>query len=138
VILDITYAIRVILGNNAGTFARIGSRMYPQVLPATKVYPLLSYHQVSVNALSSHSGSSKFINPARVQLDVYDNTDLDSVTTRDLIKAALIDYKGTVVVGGDSLRIDRIQWANDVKFYDPELQKHWRAIDLLCWCETAS
>jgi hypothetical protein len=133
--VDITYAIRSLIVTDGTLFNLVGGRIYPQPIPITKVYPLISYSQVSDDTISAHTGNSNLAN-TRIQLDVFADTDALLTTLRDELKRRLRDFKGTVTIGLDSVRIDRLAWANDVRFVDPELQKPYRAIDLLCWHST--
>lgn len=133
---DIKYVIRSILLADSAVFNLLGTRIYPLPLPAEKTYPLAGVHVVSTGALSSHSGSSKLGNPTRVQLDLWYDTDTAGVLLRDEVKRVLQDFRGTVTIGLDSVRIDRIQWSNEVELDDPDTGKRYRPIDLRCWHST--
>lgn len=133
--VDIAYAVRSLIITDGVLFGLVGSRVYPQPLPPNKVYPIIGYFQVSDDNIASHSGTSNLAN-TRVQLDVYADTDALLTTLRDELKRRLNNFRGTVTVGLDQVRIDRLAWANDIRQNDPDLQKPYRTIDLMCWHST--
>jgi len=132
---NIEYAVKYLIQQDATLLGLVSTRIYPNPLPENPTYPSIGYQQISDVNHSSHSGSSQLAT-TRLQLDVWHNTYDAAKTVRDNLKRVLRDYKGTVINGTYTDRIDRIIWDNDQVMFDTETRKYHRVIDLLIWHNT--
>ena len=124
----IEYAVRDLMLADASIVALLVARIFPAPL-IDKVYPAITYQQISVpEDVSSHLGTSHLAN-TRLQLDLWATTYDNGITLRDNVRRVLRDYHGTV----GTINIGRIKWANELSFDDPLIQIRRRTIDLLIW-----
>ena len=132
---DIAYAIKYLIQQDSTLSGLVGTRIYPNPIPENPTYPSIGFQQISDVQVSSHQGNSNLAQ-TRIQLDVWHNTYELAKAVRDNLKRVLRDYKGTVVNGIYTDRIDRIIWFNDMSLPDPVTQKQRRVIDLLILHDT--
>ncbi len=124
--MTVEAALYSLLKNNAGVAAKVGDRIYPNILPQNIQYPCLSFRNVSTQSDQTMSGISGFAQ-GRFQIDVWSNNHLEACQIREVVRLALQAYRGTV----DGVVLQEVQYENATTLYEPELRVHHIAMDFL-------
>ena len=83
------------LTNDAGVFALVGLRVYPQVIPQDAAYPAIAYERLTGEHIRSLTGSSQAANP-RYELTCWGATRNSAKSVSEAVRGCLDGYVGTV------------------------------------------
>ncbi|MCK9504699.1 MAG: hypothetical protein M0Q95_11020 [Porticoccaceae bacterium] len=100
----------------------VSNRVYPYHLPATPVYPSVTYEQTG----SQRKDVDGYIITSTdiFMISIQAETLADIITTVDAVRAALIGYKGAGVAGGIDIADQAVTWHNDIKRYEAAMEVH--------------
>lgn len=119
-------ALYSILTGDAGVAALVGARVYPATAPATASLPLCVYHTISRLAVRS-VGSAVTVWQTRIQVTCYGSSYAQSKAVADAVRDALDLTTGT----WDGTRILGARVDLEVDLYDPEIDRHGVAVDVI-------
>lgn len=123
-----SYGERVfaLLSADATIAAKVGSRIYPQLMPQDCPKPAVVYTVVSDVPLNSFDGHTSGLSNARVQVDVYSYAYKEAQETANAIEALLGSH---VTVSLSSLRVSRRD------LYENSTKLHRVSMDFSLWGE---
>ena len=109
----------------------VATRIYEDVAEQATKYPCIVISVVSYSTVMEMQGPTGFANE-RIQIDVFAETAMDRVKTRDGVRRALNGFRGTV----KGIRIDSMVMVNDVSRFIEQADVFIRTVDFSVWyCE---
>jgi hypothetical protein len=109
--------LRKFLLADTGVAAKVGERVYPDVLPNGATLPAIVYQRVSTPRTPRHGEASSFPRP-RLQLRIWAKTRKASSQTANAVRSALDGYKGRM----GSTDVTRCVIVDERGEYDPETE----------------
>lgn len=106
------YAVRKLLAGNAGLAAVVGERVYWLMRPENDSFPAIVLQVVTATHFASLAGSDGVIHK-RMQIDVYGTTWASVLSTSELVRGVLQNYRGVVSPADGDVKIDRIFWDDE-------------------------
>lgn len=136
----IEMALSSFMLNDARMSALIGTRFYPNIVPQNPTTPYGRYRRVDSPRESSHDGPSALAHP-RFQMDWVGGAEALGFTgyglaveTARAARFALQDFKGIM----ETIRIYRVELADERDFLDDDLKIVGRSQDFIIWHEEES
>jgi len=134
--ITIEDALVTLLNSNSALTAVIGTAsVYPAPAGQNTPYPFVDYYTQSEFEVQGLGGSHGMVN-ARITFKAWSSVSsvtgdqiADCATVAELVRLALVGYKGTV----DGIEIDCIFKAGKQDGYDTDAKANWRAIDFEVW-----
>lgn len=129
--------VQQILAADAGFQAVAGTRIYPDVLPQSVVYPACTYAVVTGAAAYHLGGASNLADP-RLQIDIYGSTKAQVVAVYRAMMAALSGFSGgvgspAVVIQGIFKTMETDSFAGDMENAGPRTFR--KTVDFNIWFE---
>lgn len=111
----------------------INGRIHPMRLPDGAAFPAITYQRISGPRVKTQQQSSKPLNNPRIQMNCWGGTRwLDAANLAVALKT-LDGYRGM----WGTTRIDKVDVANDLDDYEPDLNLYVRRVDLIIWHKEA-
>ena len=132
---NVQEAVQKIMVDHAGIGAIAANRIYPQILPPTVTLPALTWQRISGVHLEDLNGADSLAHP-RIQINCWGASYSDAADLRDAVRAALVDYTGTVL----GVVIQMISLEDDGDLFEPsvsskEKRRFGRRLDFIVWHE---
>ena len=115
--------------------ALVGNRFFPMIVPQNVEIPYGRYQRISSPRISSHSGPSCLASP-RFQVDWIGGAFAQGLMgygaaaeLAQIFRFALQDFRGTLL----TIRVDRIEFADERDFFDDDTKLVGRSQDLIIW-----
>lgn len=129
--------VQQILAADSGFQAVAGTRIYPDVLPQSVVYPACTYAVVT-GAADYHLGGASDLAGPRLQLDLYASTKSDIVALYRAVMAALSGFRGDV--GSPPVKVQGIFKAMETDGFAGDMENagprtYRKTIDFNIWFE---
>lgn len=136
---NIDKALPHFLINNAGIFALVSNRVYPNRLPQNintpTSLPAVAFQIISTATTQSH-GEASFLPRQRVQFTYYGMSVGICEQIANAFKAALDGYSGIMGTGTFTTEIEGVLFKDERSDSDSELGTYWRQQDyLIMWKE---
>ena len=117
-----------LLKNNPALSAKVGTRIYPLVMPTQPTFPCIVYQVVASTRTYSHSGFSHLFQP-RIQFSCWATTYAEAKDVASKLKAALEGFRG--ISGGTTLQGAFV--ATDIDDYEPGTKLYRVITDFYVW-----
>jgi hypothetical protein len=107
------------LTTDAAVIAKVGDRVYPQILPQAPVFPAITYNQVSGVRERDLCGPTGRTRP-RITINAWAERYADARALADAIREALSDLSGSIMGGSPGTLVDDIALDNEFDLYEEE------------------
>lgn len=122
--MNVSGPIRAIIAADTDANNTLQSRVYPGVFPEQYTLPAVAVNIVAVQPNPTKTGPSD-VDMVMVQVDCYASTYGAAQNVCELVRTALDYYRGDVLIAGETISIDFIDYEGQVDAWE-EKPKEWR------------
>lgn len=124
--MNILQALRAHLAAQASVTARVGSRIYPLILPQDPTYPAITYSPIGTRRAPTFDGAPSLIG-SEIEIDAWGQTLADAETLGGILEGLLENFCG-VFGAVDGLRIYQVLIDADVTVFETEPAAYRRSL----------